>query len=263
MKSLISSSVLAVSLLTVPKALAVTPVDIELSLLVDISGSISSSEYDMQMLGYQAAFESDRLQNAIINGTEGQIAVQLIMWSGSSQQQVMIDWSLINSAQSADDFAQDISGLARPFSGWTAIGSAIDFAAPLFNSNEYEGFEQIIDISGDGTNNSGRSVAAASNDAITNGIDTINGIVITQRQSVVDQYTTQVINGDSPFLLATTNFQDFQQAIESKIVAEIEGSRPAGAITVPAPGTNVLFIIALICIFGSRVLAKENTHETV
>ncbi|QOL25430.1 DUF1194 domain-containing protein [Thalassotalea sp. LPB0316] len=263
MKLLISSSILGAILLLSSKAIAITPVDIELSLLVDISGSISASEYDMQMQGYQAAFESERLQNAIINGTEGQIAVQLIMWSGSNQQQIMIDWSLIDSAESANNFAQLVGDLARPFSGWTAIGSAIDFASPLFATNDYHGYQQIIDISGDGTNNAGLSVAQASDQAIADGVDTINGIVITEDQNVIDQYANQVINGDSPFLLATTDFSGFQQAIENKIVAEIEGSRPVGAISVPAPGTNILFAISLICIFGSRVLAKENTHETV
>ena len=255
MNTLIKSSALALGLSLTPLAHSITPVDIELSLLVDISGSINSSEYDMQLEGYQAAFESDRLQNAIINGTEGQIAVQLIMWSGSGNQQIMHDWALIDSAQASDDFAQAIGSIARPFSGWTAIGSAIDFATPLFASNEYEGYKNIIDISGDGTNNSGVSVANASDQALANGIDTINGIVITQSQSVVNQYTNDVIGGDQPFLLVASNFSEFQQAIEDKIVAEIDGSQPEGAITVPAPGANMLFIVALICLFISRLRA--------
>ncbi len=252
---------LAALLLTTSEvAHSVTQVDIELQLLLDISGSIDSTEYDLQLLGYQAAFESDNVQNAIINGSEGQIAVQLIMWSGPNQQSVMIDWTLVDSAASADTFAADIVALARPFSGWTAIGEAIEYAYPLFEDNGFEGFEQIMDISGDGTNNSGVTPSIASNNAIIDGVDTINGIVITTDQNVVDQYLGEVINGESPFLLAPGNFDDFQTSIENKIVAEIAGSRPVNAVSVPEPGTIGLFAIpaAFIC-FRKRAIKEKKS----
>jgi hypothetical protein len=253
-------AVAALLLTTSEAAYSVTQVDIELQLLLDISGSINSSEYDLQLLGYQAAFESSNVQNAIINGNRGQIAVQLIMWSGPTQQSVMIDWTLVDSAVSADTFATDIAAIARPFSGWTAIGEAIEYAYPLFASNGFEGFDQIMDISGDGTNNSGIEPNIASNNAIAAGVDTINGIAITTNQNVVDQYLDEVINGESPFLLAPGNFDDFQTAIENKIVAEIAGSRPVNAVSVPEPGTIGLFAIpALFMCFRKRVIKEKNS----
>ena len=113
------------SVVTTSTVKAIEAVDVELQLLIDISGSINSSEYDLQLLGYQAAFESDTVQDAIINGTHGKIAVQLIMWSGPNQQNIMIDWSLVDSGSAADALAIEIGNLARPFAGWTAIGEAI------------------------------------------------------------------------------------------------------------------------------------------
>ena len=250
----------ALLLSTSSAAYSVTQVDIELQLLLDISGSIDSSEYDLQLLGYQAAFESDNVQNAIINGSEGQIAVQLIMWSGPNQQSVMIDWTLVDSAASADTFAADIAAIARPFSGWTAIGEAIEYAYPLFEDNGFEGVDQIMDISGDGTNNSGVAPGIASDNAIADGVDTINGIVITTNQNVVDQYLDEVVNGETPFLLAPGNFDDFQTSIENKIVAEISGTSPTGAVTVPEPGTLGLFAIpvAFMC-FRKRTIKEKKS----
>ncbi len=239
-------------------AYSVTQVDIELQLLVDISGSINTQEYDLQLQGYQAAFESNNVQNAIINGSEGQIAVQLIMWSGPNQQSVMIDWTLVDSEGSADTLAASIGAIARPFSGWTAIGEAVEYAYPLFENNGFEGFEQIIDISGDGTNNSGVSPSVATDNAIDAGVDTINGIVITTNQNVVDQYLDDVIAGESPFLLAPGNFDDFQTAIENKIVAEIEGSQPTGAVSVPEPGTIGLFAIPALFLCFRKRATEEN-----
>jgi len=250
----------ALLLSTSSAAYSVTQVDIELQLLLDISGSIDSSEYDLQLLGYQAAFESDNVQNAIINGSEGQIAVQLIMWSGPNQQSVMIDWTLVDSAASADTLAADIAAIARPFSGWTAIGEAIEYAYPLFEDNGFEGFDQIMDISGDGTNNSGVAPGIASDNAIADGVDTINGIVITTNQNVVDQYLDDVVNGETPFLLAPGNFDDFQTSIENKIIAEISGTSPTGAITVPEPGTLGLFAIpAVFMCFRKRTIKEKKS----
>ncbi len=237
---------------------SVTQVDIELQLLLDISGSINRSEYDLQLQGYQAAFESDNVQNAIMGGTQGKIAVQLIMWSGPNQQSVMIDWTLVDSTDSADTLASIIGDIARPFSGWTAIGEAIEYAYPLFASNGFVGFEQIIDVSGDGTNNTGIAPSIASANAIMSGVDTINGIAITTEQAVVDQYLEDVINGETPFLLAPGNFDDFQTAIENKIVAEIAGTMPANAIAVPEPGSLVLFAIpAMFICFRKRAYLLE------
>lgn len=221
-------------------------IDVELQLLIDISGSVNSQEYDLQMLGYKAAFESDTVQNAIINGTEGKIAVQMIMWSGANQQQVMIDWTLIDSGTSADAFAATIATIARPFSGWTAIGSAISFSYPQFDNNGYQGTTQIIDISGDGTNNQGISPESAAADAMTSGVDRINGVVITNSQAVINEYADNVVSGEGAFLLAPANFNDFQSAIENKIASEISNTVPTNAVySVPTPPTVWLFGIAI------------------
>lgn len=243
----------AVLLLLSSKTFAITPVDVELQLLIDISGSISTNEYDLQMQGYSNAFASDTVKNAIINGTQGQIAVQMIMWSGRDNQQVMIDWTLVDSPSSADSLSSQIATIARPFSGWTAIGSAIEYAYPLFLDNDFIGTEQIIDISGDGTNNSGSQPTTASANAIDSGVDTINGIVITNNQSVIDQYYNDVIAGDSPFLLAPATFDDFQLAIENKIAAEIAGTTPPQIVTVPEPSSLMLFSIAFLFIFRRSI----------
>lgn len=239
------------------QAVALTPVDVELQLLVDISGSISSSEYDLQLQGYENAFASDNVQDAIINGTLGQIAVQMIMWSGSNNQSVVLDWTLVDSTSSADSLSAAIGDIARPFSGWTAIGSAIEYGYPLFDSNSFDGTAQVIDISGDGTNNQGSSPNSASAAALSNGVDTINGIVITDDQDVIDQYYNDVIGGDTPFLLAPATFDDFQTAIENKIIAEIEGTQPVNVVSIPEPSSWAIFALS-ITLFASR---KQFTKE--
>jgi len=226
---------------------AIEVVDVELQLLIDISGSVNSSEYQLQMDGYKAAFESSNVQSAIINGTNGKVAVQLIMWSGASQQEVMIDWTLVDSPATSSAFASAIETLARPFSGMTAIGNAINYGYTHFETNGFQGLSQVIDVSGDGTSNSGMSPEDARDNAIAAGIDKINGIVITSNQKVIDEYENKVVAGNNAFLLAPTTFEEFQSAIEVKIASEIEGVAPPGSIvvSVPEPNSIILFLTAL------------------
>ena len=239
---------------------AIEIVDVELQLLIDISGSVNSTEYQLQMNGYKAAFESSNVQNAIINGTNGKIAVQLIMWSGSSQQEVMIDWTLIDSPSASDAFASSIDMLARPFSGMTAIGSAINYGYTHFENNGFQGLAQVMDVSGDGTNNSGMSPEDARDNAIDAGVDKINGIVITSNQKVIDEYENKVVAGDNAFLLAPATFDDFRSAIEVKIASEIEGVAPLGnvIVSIPEPNSIVLFLTAFsFVIYRKHKIIKE------
>jgi hypothetical protein len=55
--------------------------------------------------------------------------------------------------------------------------TGIAFAMTQLDRAPYETRRRVIDVSGDGDNNSGRDVTAARDEAIANGI-TINGLVI-------------------------------------------------------------------------------------
>ena len=102
-------------------AVALEPieVDTELQLLLDVSGSVNSQEYDLQLQGYANAFSNTETKQVIDSGPLGSIAVQLIMWSGASQQQIMIDWMHIDTPDDADTLSSLIANIARPFGGWT------------------------------------------------------------------------------------------------------------------------------------------------
>ncbi|GEM_PF-1092979 len=212
-----------------------TPVDVdtELSLLVDISGSVSSSEYNLQLEGYAETFENpDFYNNVISQGIEGQVAVNLIVWSSDNSQQESIGWTLIDSVQTSQDFARDIretllpaSGGSRPFSGGTSPGAAINFAVPLFSSNPFEGRRWTIDVSGDGTGSSSASSSARDN-ALAAGVDVINGIVIGGSSSVLNFYRNNLIggtnaDGNPAFALESNGFNDFKAAVEQKLTIEL------------------------------------------
>jgi hypothetical protein len=219
-----------------PAAAANTAVDLELALLIDVSGSVSASEFDLQRQGYVNAFQDASIQAAINSGHS--LAVTVIYWSGSTQQSVAVGWTLIDSTASANSFAAAIGASARPFSGNTAPGSALNFATPLFSSNLFDATRQIIDVSGDGAQNDGAPTAAARDAALAAGIDQINGLPILGEAGLLAFYQNNIQGGAGSFTQAANGFADFDSAVRLKIGREIVGA-------VPEPSTYALMGVGL------------------
>jgi hypothetical protein len=218
-------------------------VGLELSLLIDVSGSVSENEYVLQRDGYAAAFNNATVQNAIFKSQGGSIAVNMIMWSSAGRQSEVVGWTLINSVTSAQAFAAAVGAVARPFGGGTAPGSAINYAVPLFATNGFDGLRQVIDVSGDGAGISGDDTATARDAALAGGIDAINGLAIGS-QSLADWYASNIQGGTNSFTILVNDFADFAGAIEDKLVREITG--------VPEPMTLALFGAGLAALGMAR-----------
>ncbi|MGB7405963.1 MAG: DUF1194 domain-containing protein [Pacificimonas sp.] len=222
------------------------PVDLELALLVDVSGSVDSNEFNLQRQGYIDAFNNSNVVDAIESGAIGSISVTYIEWSGSTQQSQLVGWTEISDQTSASAFASAIAGTSRPFGGSTAIGSAITFSVPLFSGNGFEGTRNVIDVSGDGTNNSGGAPSTARDFALANGIDTINGITINgATNGLLTYYENNVIGGQNAFAINAASFEDFTAAIQDKLIREIREE-------VPAPGALGLLGLGILGIAAAR-----------
>lgn len=225
-------------------------VDLELVLAVDVSGSVNTPRYQAQKQGSINAFRNPAVHTAIESGAIGSIAVVYMEWSGSTQQSELVPWTQISSAAEAEAFADAIEATSRAFSGLTSISGAIDWSVDSINNNDFSGTRQVIDISGDGDNNSGRSVTDARDDAVADG-KVINGIAIEEVTtfSLTDYYEANVIGGPDSFVLTADTFDEFEAAILSKLEAEIIGGPPGAtgpAIPVPTMGTWAAIAMTLL-----------------
>ncbi|MBE9126318.1 MULTISPECIES: PEP-CTERM sorting domain-containing protein [unclassified Coleofasciculus] len=203
-------------------AAMLTPVNVELSLLVDASGSIDRNEYALQMGGYRDAFI--KLSPLFGSGDFGSVAVNLIQWTGANQQEQSIPWMLLNNQASALEFANLIGTLVRPRSTGTAPGSAIQFAAPLFSSNDYEGQRWVIDISGDDPAESGVSTSVARDNALAAGVSAINGLPILPNRAdtrLETWYRNNIQGGVGSFTISAYGFEDVERALEEKLRREL------------------------------------------
>jgi len=230
----LAAALLLLTAFTPQSALAV-PVDLELALLVDVSGSVDATEYATQRNGYVAALTSQAFLDAVTAGNYGQVAITFMYWSGAAEQSQIVGWTLINDAASATAFANSISAASRPFNGSTAPGSAINAIVPTFASNGFEGSFQKIDVSGDGTQNNGASTSTAVQNALLAGIDQVNGLPIGD-QTLVDWYAANVLGGLGAFNQPASTFAAFQPALLLKLDREVSESSP-----VPEPTSFLLF----------------------
>jgi hypothetical protein len=141
----------------------------------------------------------------------------------------VVDWTLIDGAETARQFSEKIISGARPLSGRTSISSAIDFAVAELKRAPFESARKIIDISGDGDNNAGRHVTSARDDALAYGV-TVNGLVILSDSphghtnpsaGLEEYYRRNVIGGPGAFVIVAKGLHTFGEAIVRKLTMEI------------------------------------------
>lgn len=208
------------------------PVDLELVLAVDVSGSVDDHEAHQQRQGYIEALRDPLVHRAIAQGPHQRIAVTYVEWAGAGYQQTVVDWTLLDGPAACERLASMLAEAPIGRGRWTSISGAIDYAARLFDGNGYAGERRVIDVSGDGTNNNGRPVEDARWEALDRGI-VINGLPIlndrpqpfgmpTPRQIALDDYYERwVIGGPGSFMVVATDFEDFRRAVLAKLVREI------------------------------------------
>ena len=208
------------------------PVDLELVLAVDVSASMLSHEKAFVRDGYVKALGSPQVVEAIQRGPLGRIAVALIETSAQEGVGVILPWTIIDSAASAQTAAARLAespAFEKSPSG-TAIGSTLLVSAQMLKQNSYEGTRLVIDMSGDGPNNTGVEVALARDKVVSQGI-TINGLPLMTdpnlngvgtRFNELDQYYEEcVIGGPGAFVIPVTESSHFEKALLRKLILEI------------------------------------------
>lgn len=213
-------------------ARAAETVDLQLVLAADVSRSIDNARFLLQRQGYATAISDPRVVRAMTGGRSRRVALSYNEWSGPGAQRTLVDWSIIDGQDSAEDFAARLLAPPRPFAGSTAIGEAIMYSMDEFRRCPYPAQRRTIDVSGDGTNTSGTLAGTARDIAVEAGI-TINGLAIlteipspwnpmhTHPPGGLDEwYRANVIGGSGAFLLSVLGFDTFAYALVNKLSRE-------------------------------------------
>jgi Protein of unknown function (DUF1194) len=209
-------------------------VDVELVLAVDVSYSMDPEEQALQREGYIAGITSREFMQALRSGHHGKLAVTYFEWAGPYDQKIIVPWRLIDGPEAADAFANELARAPYRRASRTSISGALSFAKPLFDGSGYRGFRRVVDVSGDGANNSGTFVTLARDDVLAAGM-TINGLPIMLKRpnaftmdidNLDIYYEDCVIGGPGAFVVPIREREQFKEATRTKLVLEIAGRTP-------------------------------------
>ena len=209
-------------------------VDVALVLAVDTSRSMDFEEIGIQRQGYVEALKHKEFIDAVKGGLTGRIAISYFEWAGYVVQDSVIDWQVIETEADAIAFADKLD--ARPIATQrrTSISTAIAQGVSMIIAAPFQGRREVIDVSGDGPNNSGNPVTPTRDKAVASGM-VINGLAIMVRPSDapdgLDKYYADcVIGGPGAFVLPVHKIEDFTIAVRRKLVLEISGLSPPATV---------------------------------
>ncbi len=210
---------LAGALLASP-AMAEDQCRLALQLGLDVSASVDAAEYQLQLSGLASALLDEAVVSGFLDGP-WPVALSIFEWSGRFQQDVLVDWILVESEEDLTRIAERVLRATREHQDFpTAIGYALGFAASRFDEAPACLF-QTLDISGDGQNNDGFPPEAAYQHFNFDSI-TVNGLAIGgASRRIEDYFEAEVIRGPGAFVEYAINHDDFADTMRRKLEREL------------------------------------------
>ncbi|MDX1744146.1 MAG: DUF1194 domain-containing protein [Ruegeria sp.] len=198
-----------------PPALAC---DLALALAVDVSGSVDTKEYRIQMDGLAEGLRDPLVSEALVRG---QAQLMLVQWTGSSRQKVTIPWTRIDSFDALERFAAQVASDPRVWRNFsTAIGEALEMTMSSFDAVS-DCKRHLIDISGDGVSNEGVEPSELHKTLRSRGV-TVNAIAIEESEPDLTAYFFEnVIVGEGAFVVSAAGFADYPDRIRKKLLREV------------------------------------------
>ncbi len=214
-----------------------------LALGLDVSGSVDSIEYRLQLDGLAGALQRSEVQDAFLAFPGTPVRLYVFEWSGAASQFVLAPWTEVNSAADLDRIADALRATARrPAETPTAIGQAMLHGSRAL-ARQPGCWRRTLDLSGDGKSNVGLRPRDLKDDPRLEGL-TINGLVIgamgetvgDRRQAEIGDiwayYTVEVIRGPEAFVEVAVGFADFENAMARKLLKELQ-TMVVGGVALP------------------------------
>ena len=197
-------------------------VDLALILAFDGSASVTFESFNLIAGGTAAALRDPVVAAGLISGPNHASLCALLLWSASTAQEVLVDWTRIDSPASLEDFAQQVENVPRIVpAGTTAIGAALIACEALLHNAPAPASRTVIDVAGDGRNNEGPEPGPIRDRLVDAGV-TINGLCILHEEpDLLESYTRDVIGGIAAFALQCQDYAGFAEAMRQKLRQEI------------------------------------------
>lgn len=196
-----------------------------LALALDVSSSVDAREDALQRGGLAAALIAPEVQAAFFSAPLP-VAVAVYEWSGRYNQELVVDWRLIDNVAALVEVAETIGRSRRSYAEFpTAMGYALGYGAGLLERGP-ECLFRTIDMAGDGENNEGFGPATAYAEFPFDGV-TVNGLVVNAADyeaelTLIEFYRSEVLRGPGAFLEIAQGFEDYERAMRRKLERELK-----------------------------------------
>ncbi|MBD3680091.1 MAG: DUF1194 domain-containing protein [Rhodobacteraceae bacterium] len=193
-----------------------------LLLAMDISSSVDEEEDRLQRQGLAAALTAPEVRQALLSVPGDYVALAVYEWSGRYQQDMVLDWVMLDSNAAIDAAAARIAASKRSYAEFpTALGYAIGYGASVF-ARAPRCLFRTLDVSGDGVNNDGFPPRLAYTNFPLGGV-TVNGLAINVANEDVElYYLNELIRGPGAFVEVAEGFGDFERAMRRKLLRETQ-----------------------------------------
>lgn len=223
-RPLVKKAAIACILIVVGTVVEAAECRLALLVAMDVSSSVDAQEDVLQRGGIVAALTAPEVQAAFF-ATDQPVALAVYEWSGRYNQEVLLDWILIESRAGLISAAEKIAQSKRSHNDFpTAMGYALGYGAGMMKRAPHCQYK-TIDVAGDGQNNDGFSPAQAYAEFPFDGI-TVNGLVINgadfeAETGLIAFYKGQVIRGPGAFVEIANGFEDYERAMRRKLEREL------------------------------------------
>ncbi|WP_299295980.1 DUF1194 domain-containing protein [uncultured Tateyamaria sp.] len=206
-----------------------------LLLALDVSSSVDATEDQLQRGGLVSALTAPEVQAAFF-ANDMPVALAVYEWSGRYNQEVVLDWTLVDSPAALLFAAETVAASVRSHAEFpTAMGYALGFGAEML-ARAPRCLRQTIDMAGDGQNNEGFGPLLAYREFAFDEV-TVNGLVVnaaefTSETMLIEFFEKEVLHGPGAFLEVAQGFEDYERAMRRKLEREL--TPPViGAVAVP------------------------------
>ncbi len=213
-----------VTLLMAVSGAAVAECRLALVLALDVSSSVDPTEDALQRGGVVAALTAPEVAEAFF-ATDQHVALAVYEWSGREQQDILLDWTLIDGPHALLTAAETVAATRRGHADYpTAMGHALGFGVRLLEAAP-PCARHTLDMAGDGQNNEGFGPQDAYNAYPFDEV-TVNGLVVNAGDfegelGLIPFYRAEVLHGRGAFLEIANGFADYERAMRRKLVREV------------------------------------------
>ena len=213
-----------VTLLMAVSGAAVAECRLALVLALDVSSSVDPTEDALQRGGVVAALTASEVAEAFF-ATDQHVALAVYEWSGRDQQDILLDWTLIDGPHALLTAAETVAATRRGHADYpTAMGHALGFGVRLLEAAP-PCARHTLDMAGDGQNNEGFGPQDAYNAYPFDEV-TVNGLVVNAGDfegelGLIPFYHAEVLHGRGAFLEIANGFADYERAMRRKLVREV------------------------------------------